>query len=460
MNWKKTTGVFACALLVFLLNTCTVDIWPSDPAGTGKPTTPTKPIGSTLVLGLESYYYPYQTCASDPDNDKLTYQFKVNSTIIPSKDSWSSYFSSGDTVVYLAHFVDNAVTAYVSARVKDMQGNISDWSKELLVSVTSIWKRQWSGSVTLNSVSCANASTCWSVGTIGTILKTSDGGNTWTKQTSGTSRTLTCVFFTDASNGWVAGDSGTVLRTTDGGSNWYKQSSGTSAHLNLVQFVDANTGWIVGYGGTIIKTTNGGDNWVRQATGMYEDVLCACFVNANTGWAVGYDQILKTVDGGKNWYTQLYLSWETSVRSIYFINAYVGWAVGSYGTILKTSDGGSTWYLVSTASSHDLECVFFTDANNGWIVGHEGPILKTSDGGNSWYRQSVSGDLYLSSVRFADTNIGWAVGYGVILKTTLGGMSTRSQEFTASSSDSVSCIDSKKVLQVSGPKGTAKTKIK
>lgn len=49
------------------------------------------------------------------------------------------------------------------------------------------------------------------------ILRTTDGGENWVDQSSGTSWDLFCVFSTDANTGTVVGEFGTILRTTDGG---------------------------------------------------------------------------------------------------------------------------------------------------------------------------------------------------------------------------------------------------
>jgi hypothetical protein len=52
---------------------------------------------------------------------------------------------------------------------------------------------------------------------------------------------------------------GLILRTTDGGASWTRQSSPTGGGLTGVSFVDANTGWAVGGGGAILHTTTGGE---------------------------------------------------------------------------------------------------------------------------------------------------------------------------------------------------------
>ncbi len=56
----------------------------------------------------------------------------------------------------------------------------------------------------------------------------------------------------------MVGANGLILRTTDGGATWTTESSGTEIGLSSVCFVDQNTGWAVGSTGTILKYTSGG----------------------------------------------------------------------------------------------------------------------------------------------------------------------------------------------------------
>ena len=58
-------------------------------------------------------------------------------------------------------------------------------------------------------------------------------------QKSGTEVTLMSVYFRDANLGWAVGSGGTVLKTTDGGQKWKKQLSGTPAQLMKKYGLDA-----------------------------------------------------------------------------------------------------------------------------------------------------------------------------------------------------------------------------
>src|SRR6266513_2450636 len=72
--------------------------------------------------------------------------------------------------------------------------------------------------------------------------------------------------FVDANTGTVVGEYGTIVRTTNGGNSWTVQVSGTTQALWAVSFKDSNKGTAVGEGGIILGTTDGGANWVPQTS--------------------------------------------------------------------------------------------------------------------------------------------------------------------------------------------------
>jgi hypothetical protein len=64
------------------------------------------------------------------------------------------------------------------------------------------------------------------------------------------------VSFVSPTTGWAVGYSGTILKTTNGGATWSLQTSGTTQDLTALQFVNSNRGYAVGNGGTILKYAN------------------------------------------------------------------------------------------------------------------------------------------------------------------------------------------------------------
>src|SRR5437879_8145556 len=130
-----------------------------------------------------------------------------------------------------------------------------------------VWQNPLPQGNTLYGVSFTDANTGTATGDNGTIVRTSDGGDSWSIQSSGTTNTLYGVSLTDADHGTAVGASGTILRTTDGGKAWSSQTSGTTNGLLAVSFTDANTGTAVGENGTIVRTTDGGNTWGGQTSG-------------------------------------------------------------------------------------------------------------------------------------------------------------------------------------------------
>ncbi len=83
----------------------------------------------------------------------------------------------------------------------------------------------------------------------------------WDAQSSGTTHALNAVSFSDATHGWAVGDGATILATSDGGATWTRQGwEATNTPLYGVASVDDLHAWAVGgsFVGTILATNSGG----------------------------------------------------------------------------------------------------------------------------------------------------------------------------------------------------------
>jgi photosystem II stability/assembly factor-like uncharacterized protein len=261
----------------------------------------------------------------------------------------------------------------------------------------------------LHSVSFLDSSRGWAVGHWGTVLKTTDGGTTWTVYTTGTENDEYSSSFIDTSNGWTTSVAGIVRRTTDGGASWTPQTTGTSEWLRDIIFLDVNRGWTVGQGGTVLHTINGGTNWTAQPTGVWRNINAVAFTDTLHGWAAGSGIVFKTTNGGAAWNSQTNINW-LALYGIAFADTNHGWIVGNTGQILYTNNGGSSWTIQTSGTTTVLNSVAFVDTNNGWAVGNGGTILRTINGGTTWAVQASGTANNLESITFADANHGWAVG--------------------------------------------------
>lgn len=170
----------------------------------------------------------------------------------------------------------------------------------------------------------------WAVGMnsggYGTILRTTDGGQTWERQGApdelGNSD-LVGAMAVSPREAWAAGSIGTdglLLHTWDGGQHWYPEGDPADLAGNgliSVSAVDLYTAWAVGANGLILHTTDGGQSWKRQGAGQVPsvDLEGVYAADESHAWAVGTNETDKT-----------------------------------YGTILRTADGEETWSRCPTPS--------------------------------------------------------------------------------------------------------------
>ena len=100
------------------------------------------------------------------------------------------------------------------------------------LSVYSQWHWVWQNPLpqgnSLHAICFPTPFTGYAAGSGGAIIKSVDGGTSWTVQYSGTSNVLTSVFFINEVKGFAVGYTGSILRTIDGGLNWTVITSFTS----------------------------------------------------------------------------------------------------------------------------------------------------------------------------------------------------------------------------------------
>ncbi|MHB1391170.1 MAG: YCF48-related protein [Thermoleophilia bacterium] len=239
---------------------------------------------------------------------------------------------------------------------------------------------------TISGVSFVDASTGWGVGLDGTILKTVNGGDTWSAQKSGTMANLNGVRFVDAGNGWAVGADGitqvgVILHTTDGGANWSTQTAPSNAALDSVHFINTLSGIAVG-NGVAFYTSNGGVTWSAGTGVNGSDYLASVqMLDANNAWAVGSQgAIYRTSNGGVTWIKHSVLSAGTDLRAVYMIDANTGFAVSSNpggGRLFRYANHGSgaDWEASTSTVSTALWGVTFTNGNL-LAVGDDGKIMK------------------------------------------------------------------------------------
>jgi len=265
----------------------------------------------------------------------------------------------------------------------------------------------------------------WVVGDSGSILRTSNAGNSWEVQESGIGSSLKCVYFANASKGWIGGGENSIGMTTNGGGSWSWQHPAGEPNRTFmgISFVDDSTGWIVDNYGGILHTENGGISWTPQTSGTTWAITSVQFLDANEGWATATNRlVLHTTNGGDEWSIIALdsLDYGTTVvfNDIYFLNRSKAWIATIAGLnvephpapIVASSDTGNTWSCQTTPEEMFITSVVFLNESLGWATASAG-ILNTTDGGVHWtYQLSLPSALFVD-LSLVDQSVCWALTF-------------------------------------------------
>lgn len=271
----------------------------------------------------------------------------------------------------------------------------------------------------LRSVDFLNETLGFAVGTSGTILQTTNGGNTWLKLARPTSQRLNSVCFIEGTGDVVvAGDNGTILKKPAGTSTWSVQNIPQTVRLNEVVFLNQSIGIIVGDFGKILRTTDGGSSWNSVNSGTTFSLHAITHSEANTLIAVGDNGIiLRGTNNGSTW-SLISSPTDQPLVDVAFSSTLIGVAISENGTMIRTTDGGLAWNLLPPQGGNELGRITFFNSTSGVVVGR-GVVLVSADQGASWVPVT---DHYLSESLFGVVAVNnqkaIAVGYkGTIIET-------------------------------------------
>jgi photosystem II stability/assembly factor-like uncharacterized protein len=283
------------------------------------------------------------------------------------------------------------------------------------------WDLQSSGATDrLNSVYFIDINTGWAAGANNTILKTADGGKTWSRalEREEGGNGFSSIFFTNAKEGWVQGNN-ILLHSSDGGETWRpasplpeRKSLGNGGAAGGIRL---QTGQF-GTSDRIYKSEDGGTTWTDVSKLPRNDFEPIFVLDPQHVWVAGdYGRYALTADGGATWQEPA-MPVKCALRKIYFVSAKIGWILPSdhNGGPLATTDGGLTWasQYAGAGQNRPLRDIHFVDERNGFLlVGSNRPdvVYRTADGGAKW---ATIGQLPegRTAMSFPAVDNGWVVG--------------------------------------------------
>lgn len=230
------------------------------------------------------------------------------------------------------------------------------------------------------------------------LRRTDDGGATvkrlpWGSNDVDCPATITSLSFPTGNVGYLLLSSGDIMQTTDGGDSWRRQTAapgsaalGGNAFPTDIWFTNATSG-VISIGTQIYYSSDSGSSWTPVKTVGGGGITHFEFISPTEGFAAGDNtDLYTTTDGGATW-SAVASDGKTNsaaIGSLSCASVTACLAATSNGAqLLRTTDGGTTWTLI-TASSAPVYAVGFTSATHAIAVGDAGTLVKTDDAGANW----------------------------------------------------------------------------
>jgi photosystem II stability/assembly factor-like uncharacterized protein len=224
------------------------------------------------------------------------------------------------------------------------------------------------------------------------IVVWSDDGRTFQQAGVAPTRTvLTSVCFVDARLGWAVGHDGTVIHTTDGGQTWQLQheEAGKDRVLLSVWFENARHGVAVGQFGLVLETDDGGQTWRERklvdAEEQADKHLMHVFAGPGDTVLVAAEAgaIYRSPDHGRTWALI-----QTSNKGSFWTgttlrNGHV-LVAGLRGHVFRSVDAGLSWTEVPSGTQQSLTAMAERADGQVQIVGLSGVVLTSRDHGQSF----------------------------------------------------------------------------
>lgn len=228
----------------------------------------------------------------------------------------------------------------------------------------------------------------------GLLLATTDGGLTWSRRTDvpQVSNDLMCTSETTC----FAAGLGGIVRTSDGGVSWTVAETATTESLRLAQ-ADPSTLYAGDKFGYLSKSIDGGQTWsthhlVGSESGDLIDIACGdalhCLMATHNGTVDG--PVVWTDDGGAS-ASSVTPSTDSSY-AVGFVGPLRALAMGALGNAEVSDDGGATWAAVGTRIAGNFTVLEAATKKVGYAAGSQGALVRTANGGRTWSRMSPPTD--------------------------------------------------------------------
>lgn len=283
---------------------------------------------------------------------------------------------------------------------------------------------------------------------------TNNGGDLWTPHTipGVTNLDIAMISAVSSTKAWAAlfppastttGQG--IYQTTNGGVTWTRQTtaafSNGASFVNIVHFFDPILGFCQGdpiNGDFEIYTTDdGGTTWTlvpganipNPVSGEYGVIGYYAAVGDIVWFGTNKGRVFKSIDNGHNWTVSSITGWGAKYVQPFFRDEMNGIcqdkSQASTGAMVRTTDGGATWTpIVTTGQVFTNDMAYIPGTDETWIstgaaTDFTGVTYSFNDA-TAWSDMAATLGTQFLATDWIDNETGWAGGFN--LDATSGGM--------------------------------------
>lgn len=217
-------------------------------------------------------------------------------------------------------------------------------------------------------------------------------GAAWTAAKSPTHATLTGISFADSARGWAVGHDATILATSDGGHTWSKQWQGanlTDSFLDLLA-LDQTHVIAIGAYGLYVTSVDGGHTW-KQRKIIADDYHLNRISRDTAGnlYIAGeHGTILRSRNRGASW-VAIPTTYDGSFYGVLPLRSGALLAYGLRGRIFRSEDDGEHWNPVANAETELIATGVETSPGQVVLAGQLRALLVSTDDGRTFTRPDL-----------------------------------------------------------------------
>ncbi len=199
------------------------------------------------------------------------------------------------------------------------------------------------------------------------------------------------IYFLNGSVGYVGSVSGNLLKTSNGGSTWTIINSDFNS-FERIYFINSNVGFVISEA-ELYKSSDGGSTFSMVLTGTYYDITDMGFVNDQIGYACGSSgrgRVYYTLNGGDSWNTtyenyDLYYGPITpnkfdGFEKIFVVDSSTIYCMAKSQVVYST-DAAANWKFNYDGSfSETLNDIYISGNSKVWMAGNDGVLTDFTDG--------------------------------------------------------------------------------